>query len=309
VLTVINALGPVIVMTSIGWALRWRAFLTNVDLQTITRLVYWLGIPALLFVKVATAPASLAAASTLLIVLIATTLTGVGVALLIAGWLRVPGRDVGTFVQAVYRGNLAFVGVPVVAYSAADLGQVGIESVALLTLGPMVVLYNFLGVLVLLLSRGRLSSKTILPILRSIAFNPLLLSCALGLLYRLTGWPMPVLAQRTLEAVGQMALPLALICIGGALFGARLRAVLSRTVSAAVGKTLLMPAAGLLIGWLMGLEDDAMRMVLIFMACPTAGASYVMVRQIGGDVDLASSAVAASTILAIPVLALVLALA
>jgi predicted permease len=307
-LPVVNALGPVIVMTTVGLILRWRGFLTGPDLHATTRLVYWVGIPALLFIKVATAPASLAQTSALLSVLLLSTLIGVAVAGWIATLLRIPWGEVGTFVQAVYRGNLAFVGVPVVAYAAADLGQNETAGIALLALGPMVVLYNVLGVLVLLLSRGRLSARNVLPIVRGMALNPLLLSCALGLLYRSTTWPVPTVVQRSLEAIGQMALPLALICIGGALHGTRLKAVLSRTVAAAVGKTLMMPLLGLGLGLVLGLDNDAMRMVLIFMACPTAGASYVMVRQIGGDADLASSAVVASTLLAIPVLALIIAL-
>jgi predicted permease len=49
-----------------------------------------------------------------------------------------------------------------------------------------------------------------------------------------------------------------------------------------------------------------MRIALIYLACPTAVASFVMAEQMGSDHDLSSGIVVASIFLALPALAIVL---
>jgi hypothetical protein len=105
-----------------------------------------------------------------------------------------------------------------------------------------------------------------------------------------------------------MALPLALICIGGALATVRIRGSLVWSGTAATAKVIMMPMLGYGFGSWVGLSPEGMRIVLILLACPTASVSYVLVRQLGGDEALASSAILMSVILAMGSLAVILAL-
>jgi hypothetical protein len=139
--------------------------------------------------------------------------------------------------------------------------------------------------------------------------NPLLIACLAGGLYALAGWPLPVVVERSLTAIGQTALPLALICIGGTLVTVRLRGNLPWVISAALGKVLMMPLLGLAMAKLLNLSADGTRIVLILLACPTAAVSYVVVRQLGGDEALASGSILLSTVLATLSLAVILAFA
>ena len=61
---------------------------------------------------------------------------------------------------------------------------------------------------------------------------------------------------------------------------------------------------GYLVARWLGLSPIETRVALIYLACPTAAASYVMAQQLGSDDKLASSIIVVSTILAFPVLAL-----
>lgn len=216
----------------------------------------------------------------------------------------------GTFVQATFRGNLAFVGLPVVFYAFSRPGEsaVAAEATALLVFGPMVVLYNIGAVLILLLSRDRFNLQALGGMSKELMINPLLLACVAGVFYSLLNWPLPTLLARTLAAIGQMALPLALLCIGGSLVAVRIRGNFVWSAAAALVKVVLMPLLGYGLAGLLELGPQSTRIALILLACPTAAASYVLVRQIGGDETLASGAILFSTVFAVLVLALILAI-
>jgi hypothetical protein len=307
---IVDSLAPVFLVIALGWMLKHAGFLTVQSLHDINRLIYWVGIPCFLFYKIAGASPVAAQIADLFLVMLAATGSGIVLGYGLARCLAVPRVARGTFVQAVFRGNLAFVGLPLIYYAFADVGEGSskAEAAVLLLIGPMVVFYNLAAVIALLASRHGVSAGAIPRLLKELMTNPLLIACGFGLLYSLLGWSLPVLAQRTFAAVGQMALPLALICIGGALATVRIRGGLVWSGTAAAAKVIMMPMLGYGFGSWVGLSPEGMRIVLILLACPTASVSYVLVRQLGGDEALASSAILMSVILAMGSLAVILAL-
>ncbi len=273
------------------------------------RLTYWFGLPALLIHRIAAASPNFGDVTGLLAVLTLTTLLGAAAAWIVARVLRLPAGSVGTFVQGAFRGNLAFIGLPVVLYAFSGSGSAGAESSALLTFGPAVVLYNVLAVAVLLASSSRGEGRGALRwTLYGLISNPILLACLLGLALSLSGLELPHLVTRALSALGQMALPLALICIGGALHWTEIRGQLGWAAAGAFMKVALLPTAGLLLAWALGLSPAHTRIVGILLACPVASASYLLATQMKGDGGLASSMIMMSYIMAIPAMISVLAI-
>jgi hypothetical protein len=67
-----------------------------------------------------------------------------------------------------------------------------------------------------------------------------------------------------------------------------------------------------LFGWPLaraaGLFPDEMRITLLFLACPTAAASFTLAGKLGGDEALAASSVVISTLLSVLSISAVLAL-
>ncbi len=310
-LTISNSLAPVFLIIALGWLLRRHQFLSAAALQDMARLTYWVGLPCLLFVNIAAARPLLGEAGSIFAVLAVATVAGILIGYVVARWLAMPRAAVGTFLQAGFRGNLAFVGLPVILYAFADAGQdaaAAAKATALVVLGPMVVLYNIAAVLALLLSRSPISKQALGVLYRELQTNPLLLSCCAGVIYAALDWHLPVLAERSFDAVGQMALPLALLCVGGSLVSIRLRGHLGWAATAAAAKLLLLPLLGFALARLLGLSLPAMRIALVLLACPTASVSYILVSQIGGDKPLASGAILLSTVLAAAPLAIILAL-
>jgi predicted permease len=115
---------------------------------------------------------------------------------------------------------------------------------------------------------------------------------------------LPLFLDRTLETIGAAAVPMALVCIGGSIAFIKLGKNISGMVVAVVIKLAFVPAMVLTIGSLLGLAGADLRIAMIFAACPTAAAAFVMARQMEADESVASGSIVLSTIfsaIALPV--------
>jgi len=302
---ILNTLAPVFLLIAIGAGMQAWKFVSPGFLKEANRITYWLGLPALLFSQLATSFQHGAGAGQLLGVMLVSTglviLAGYGLAWL----LKVPGPAVGTFVQGGFRGNLAFVGLPVI-FSLPDTplaGGVSIRTATVLTVAPIMVFYNVAGVVVLLLSQHRLGWSMVKPFLKQLATTPPLLATLAGIGYASLGWTLPLFVDRALTALGEMALPLGLLGVGGSLVTVKLDGQWAQPLGSALVKTALSP----LIGWgvvrAWGLGGVELKMILILLACPTAIVSYTMALELKGDEPLAAGSIALSVLTSVVTLA------
>ena len=180
---------------------------------------------------------------------------------LVALLLRLPRVSVGAFVQGAYRSNLAYVGLPVVLLSlAASHSQPmsGGDSLAVLAIAFLIPVYNLTAVVVLLAGRPMEpgAGHAARQILRAMVTNPLVLSCAAGLLFVAFGWKLPPVIRQTCATLGQMGTPLALLSIGASLTFASLRYQIVPTSAASLIKVAARPCSRLPGGSLAGLVAD-----------------------------------------------------
>ena len=303
----INTLFPLVLLIGLGALLARLRFLGPQFSADLNKLAFWIALPALLLRSAASATEAGSGTWILLAVMIATTLLVSGTAWGWARFLGIPASGQGTFVQSAFRGNLAFIGIPVIAASVVDVGPD--VSVPLLASGVIVMtltmaFFNILAVVVLQASRGGSIGPS--AMVRPIATNPLLLSGLSGLALALIGIRLPMFLDRTLEILGASAVPIALLCIGGSLTTTKFTGRLSWIVSAAFLKIAVSPLVAALLLWLTGLGPLEWRIGLVFASTSTAAAAYVMARQMEGDETLASGSIALSTVLSAISLALAL---
>jgi predicted permease len=138
---IVNLLAPIFLLIALGAVVQRVGLLEEGVVSGLNKLLYWVGLPAAVFHSLAVAPQSEASA-----VGIAGTMV-VGTLIMVAGswwWARglgVLGTARGTFTQAAFRGNLSFIGLPLL------LTVPGVPTgPAVLALAPMLVLYNALAV-------------------------------------------------------------------------------------------------------------------------------------------------------------------
>ena len=109
-----------------------------------------------------------------------------------------------------------------------------------------------------------------------------------------------------LAAVAQMALPLALLALGGSLAGVDLRGELFYASLAGSIKIVAGPVLGYLAAAALGTPPQETFIAMIYLATPAAVTTYVMADQLGNDAHLAGRAVVLSTIAAfVPLSAIV----
>jgi predicted permease len=305
----LSVLAPTFLMIAFGAALLRSGFVSPEFLREGNRVVYWFGLPALLFNELASSSFAVGPAKQMFGAMLAATVILIVASYLIAWSLRLPASSTGTFVQGAFRGNLAFVGLPIV-YSLPDAPYVNglsVRAVTVMTIGPMMVVYNVVGIVVLLASQLDVRRLTGKYLLRQIVTTPPLLAVVAGLAYAATGWPWPKVLHDTFDALSELALPLALLGIGGAMVSTPFGGVWRAPLSAALLKTVAAPLLGWLCGHWMGLGALELKLVMVLLATPTAVISYTKVVELEGSPALASGSIVFSTLLSIAALAVILA--
>lgn len=311
---IVNTLAPVFLVIALGAALRHGNVISSELQRGMIKLAYWIGLPCLLVAKIASSRAVAGEAGMMIAVFLSATAAMILLAAVAAKLLGLRAGQVGTFIQAAFRGNLAFIGLPVVFFAFADGAGAGAEAqaIAALSLGPIIVIYNIAAVVVLLASEHRLTKASLRKITVGIVTNPLIIACGVGvglvLLRSQFNIALPTFAMRTLGVVGQFALPVALLSVGGAIASTPIRGQLRLATLASAIKLVAGPALGYLAAWVWGAEGDVRAITLIMLACPTAVSSYILVTQLKGDESLAAGSVVLTTLLSAAALAGVIAL-
>ncbi len=304
---IVDTILPILLILALGAALARARFLSEPFVNKLSHLVYWVGIPCLVVHALAVAQAPAARALATAGALLATSLVAILLGLVLARLLGLERKVVGTFLQASFRGNLAFVGIPVLLYSTPDRAET-LLALSVLVMTPVVICHNLLAVTALLTSQAPLDREGLRTIGREVLRNPLIAACVVGALASASPVALPTALLRALEAVGHIAIPLALLGIGATLARARLAGHARAALAAATLKVAVIPALAFLAGRLLSLDEESFRVLVVFAACPTAATSNILAARLGGDETLASAAIAASTVLSALTLTIVVAL-
>lgn len=294
----LEVVAPILFLVVVGFGLARVRFLGPAFMGDLNKLAFYVALPALIFRSVVHADKPSAQTWHLLALLILATLAAAAAGWGCAALLGLPRASHGTMAQAAFRGNLAYIGIPILSYAFAGMPS-GKEAfgTAVIVMTVLLVLFNVLAVLVLQASRVRSDAGALRSTVRAVALNPLLLAAVAGLPLGLTQTVPPLFVDRALEILAAAAVPIALLCIGGSLCGARLGSRALAITAAATLKTFAVPLLVFLGARWLGLSPDETKIGLVLAACPTAAASYVMARQMGGDDVLAGGSIVLSTIL------------
>lgn len=293
-LHVFNTLAPVFLIIGLGALLRYLRMMPAELTGGINKLTYWVALPSLLFFESARARVDFLEHADAFWVMFwgMMACTAAGYA---AAW-AIRFKKPGSLAHAAYRGNLAFIGFPVVVYGMNGSGSDAV-AIAVLMLAAIIPFYNIIAVLMLLGDQHRLGPRALWVMTKQIATNPLVIASAGGLAVAWLELELPLAASRTLEALGKMALPLALIVIGATLEFKVMRGLFAPILAASLIKVAFGPLAGFLLARWLGLTAEETRVAMILLATPTATSSYVMADQLGGDAPMTAGAIVLSTLL------------
>lgn len=288
--TVLEIVLPVFLLIALGYFIRRIHLVDHRFYAQVNQLVYYICLPLLLIYKIGSADFSTSFNLSLVLGCSGSVGLVFVISYLLGKWRRFPAAVHGAFCQGSFRGNLAYIGLAIIfnAYGDAGLTRAGV------LLGFLVPVLNFFAILALLLPQQK-KRTSLLGIGKQIGSNPLILASLLGLLWSFFQLPMPVLVDRTLSIATGMALPLALLSIGGGFSMAKLTGDMAKAAVAVSMKLLLLPliTAGCLL--LLNITGLDLAIGILMAGAPTAVATYVMASQMGADSELAASIVMLAT--------------
>lgn len=294
-----DALIPLALLIAVGFGLQRTRFLPEAFWPAVDRLNYWLLFPALIFVSLAAAPTGVAAGR---VVLAVWGGLGIVTGLSFLAWrLRpVAGPAFTSVVQGSIRFNsfAAFGAIPVLYPDAGALTALLVASTV-----PLV---NVICVLVL----ARYASGNQvrgLQLVRSIASNPLIVASLLGIAWQTIGWPLGPF-EGGLRMLGDASLGIGLLSVGAALSFTHLRAGIWPILLSSALKFVALPLVTGLLAWGLGVPREVLPVLILFQALPTASASFVLARAMGGDARLMAAILAVQTVAALLYLPLLVAL-
>ena len=283
---------PVFAMVFVGLGLKRLKWIDSAFVSTASSLVFKATLPTLIFLSLIKADLSVALDVSLLLFFAVATL---GQFLLSWLWAhyRVAHDDRGIYVQGAFRGNCGIVGL---ALAAGMYGNYGLSAGSLL-LGVVIVMYNALSVVALAFYQPGQSTDW-RSLLKHVATNPLIISVFAALPFTALSIPLPSWVVTSGDYFASLTLPLALICIGATLSVSSMRDSSRVALGASWMKMVTLPFLSTAAAWLMGFSGEQLGLLFLFFASPTAAASFVMVKAIGGNVALAANIIAITTLMA-----------
>ena len=154
--------------------------------------------------------------------------------------------------------------------------------------------FNILAVITL--NRSLQKSASCASNLKQIAKNPIIIGVLLALPFAIFSIPLPGLALHTGEYLAQMTLPLALLCIGASLDLKALRLDKHNALLSSAAKLLLVPSLFLSMALACGFRGIELGVIVLMASSPTAAASYMMTKAMGGNAPLAANIIVLTTI-------------
>lgn len=216
---------------------------------------------------------------------------------------RVFGRDSQAGVVggvATAYSNLVLLGIP---FMLGVFGQEGFEVLSLLIAVHMpamtmisIILFDVFGHR----KTGTISAGEILrAFLRRVLPNSLMIGILAGLIWRMTGFALPVFADRLIDSLADIAGPLALFAMGLGLrrFGISGNVLPALALSAL--KLFLMPAVALGAALLLDLPPMTAKVAVAAAALPSGVNSYLLAVQFGTGQALASNQMTIATACAV----------
>ncbi len=291
---IFNSLFPVFALILSGSLLKRFGITNDVFLQTSDKLTYYIFFPLLLFWKIGSASTALFSNSGLYESVICSVLIVYVLSTAFIFLFKVSDFKVGSFSQSCYRFN-SYIGVAVVL---SALGEEGIQHFGIL-IGMIIPIINVLCVSMLIWFSGKKAQpvKRLGQIFKGLISNPLILACISGIVYANLAEGFPPFIESTLRLCSLAALPLAMLSVGAALSLGSIKNHFKLSLIASFFKLLVLPAVGYLLLMKFGVTGIAFTVGLIYFALPTSPSSYILSSQLNSDTELASAAIALSTIL------------
>lgn len=296
---------PVFGLILIGRLLIRFHFLDAAGTKGLTSVIFWVLLPALLFLSIVNNEASAGIGTVGLFFAVAltvfalSTLGGIFV-------LRLPIDQAAVFALNAAYGNTVLLGIPIVG---AIWGAPGLTILLSIVAAHSLVMLPLATVLVEFApgeTRRPLATvlrDTVVASLR----NPVIASILAAAIWRWLGLPVPGIVRRGLELLAQAAPALSLICLGASLPGLRRSSIAPPVLAAVAIKMVAMPLGMAGTAALAGIPMPAAGVLVLIAAMPTGANAFLLAHRSPAMMEASAATVVIATLVALVTLSLILA--
>lgn len=287
---------PNLALMGLGFFMQRRGEANQTFIDQSSNFVFNYCLPCLLFFSVVDSEVDYGKQITLIVAgILVTFILFIGAEIYAKRFVNRP-TDQGVFVQGIFRSNMAIIGLATVANAYGERGL----SVGAVYMGVVTILFNILAVITL--SRVSKSvddtwvSRSTM-IIKKLFTNPLIIALLAAFAYKaLMLPPLTGVIHTTGDLLAAVALPLALICAGASIDLKSMLHPSGLSMQASIGRIVVAPVIAIVVGLGFGLTGVHMGVLFLMAASPTAAASYVMAKAMGGNDVLAANILAFTTV-------------
>lgn len=286
---IFSALIPVFGLILIGYFFKRIKFPSHEFWPQADKLTYYILMPALLIYELSNASLdSKNSFSFVMAALLAIFFTMI--ILIIIN--KIKPTNASSF-TSVIQGGIRFNTYVFLALSGAIFGKEGLVlSAIILTFTIPFINVLCITIFALYVSNDKLN---FLYLIKSIITNPLIVACVIGGTINFIGIEFPVVINNTLAILSKAALPMGLLSVGFGLVIKEISSFKSELIISSFAKHLIMPILIFVFAKYFELDNMMISILVLFAVLPTAPSSFILARQLGGNMGLMSSIITVQT--------------
>jgi malonate transporter len=287
-----NIVAPVFLIIAVGYFAKRIKIINEVFVDVTAKFVFQISLPVFIFLKISVLDLSqVFEFKQIIYIYLGTIVTYFLIWFSTIHFINNP-KDKSAFIQGAFRGNYAIVGLALISnlFGHDALGK------ATIILAFLLPLYNVLAVIVLTIPLKTEEKSIIKSAFYDILLNPLILAVLFALPFSFFKIKLPEMFITTGGFLSDLALPLALVGIGGSINTENLKRASNLAFTSSIIKIVLIPIILTFGAYLLGYKDIDLGIMFILFACPTAIASFIMADVMGANSKLAGNIIMITTL-------------
>lgn len=280
----------------VGFVLYKKRVLDPGSIRAFTFIVINIANPAMIIASAFSAEKNSRGSELLLTLLISVVMYAALIVLsfLVPRILRVKKSEVGIYQAMTVFANVGFMGFPVIS---SVYGPQALLFASIFLLPNNVLIYTY-GIY--LMKKDRVKSEKARTDLRQI-FNIGVIACLCAIVLYMFKISLPDFAEASITHLSNLIVPLSMMVIGASLADVHLREIIRdvKLIIFSVIKLLIIPIAGCLILRIAVQNEVILGVSVVMLAMPVGSMTSMIAQQYGGDHELASKYVAATTALSV----------
>ena len=282
----VSAVVPMFCLMAIGAFVKFQKWLTEEELNHMNRMVFRVFFCCMMFHSIYTTELATSFRPKLMLFGACGVLIIFFLLMLIIPRIEPDNKRRGVLVQAIFRSNFVLMGVPIVANIFGD-ENIAVSTMMIAIIVPM---YNVLAVFALETFRN--GKFALLPIIKDIFKNPMILGGIAGATLLILGVEVPKPVLKPIGQISAATTPVALIILGASFRLGATHEHRKQLLGAVFGRLILVPAVVLSTAtYVFGFTGIEFVTLIAIFASPCAVVSFAMAQQMGGDSELAANCV------------------